>query len=326
VKTMMVGSLEVPQIVTSTIGKGRVVYFNACHHNHTSDALSLWTYEVFDPDPRFLLSHELYDVIEHSSEQGLSGLGFLAMMLFPDVDTEFSHRRVGLGFVEHYTGLVHRRTASTTLRHLFPTPQDYLSLTRAQRLALCRGLLNFLWLMQEGMEGTPVGLQERSTYPDFDESWRERARQLTPQFRGEMFEDFVACLLLTIPGMRITDRRLKTSTGEIDLVLAYEGADRFWLNLGSRIPVECKFTAKPLSAAQLRSFAGKTREFAARTGILVSLNGISGVQNRNCKLLLRDYMREGLNIISLDKHDIVRCTHGLTMNEVVRLAQERPIR
>lgn len=78
--------------------------------------------------------------------------------------------------------------------------------------------------------------------------------------------------------MSVRDQNLQTKTGEIDIILEYNGFDglNFFDYYSRFILVECKNTADPVPAKEVGYFRSKLRDSNVDLGLLISWNGVTG--------------------------------------------------
>lgn len=97
--------------------------------------------------------------------------------------------------------------------------------------------------------------------------------------KGKILEDLVEALVQAhSPEVAICEKNLKTSTGELDLLLSNGLKDPFWNSIGSPfIMVECKNWNKRVDVDEIRVLESKMREAAAvcRIGLFVSTSGFT---------------------------------------------------
>jgi Holliday junction resolvase-like predicted endonuclease len=79
----------------------------------------------------------------------------------------------------------------------------------------------------------------------------------TPDEKGRSLENLVAELFRTVPGLKVVDRRRRTQTEEIDLVISHDGNAQGFEHEEEYILVECKTGQKNVGG--MNSFSSKKR-------------------------------------------------------------------
>src|SRR5438105_2807361 len=108
----------------------------------------------------------------------------------------------------------------------------------------------------------------------------------TNQRKGQTFEALIGYLFASLPGVEVRERRARTSSEEIDLVLWNERRIHVLKILENVILVECKNWTKRVGTPDVNWFATKLRNRGLMNGILVTRNGIT-----------EDCYRDGVRII-----------------------------
>jgi Holliday junction resolvase-like predicted endonuclease len=126
-------------------------------------------------------------------------------------------------------------------------------------------------------------------------------KEINPQVKGSMLEELVAKILSNIEGFSI-QKRVRTETEEIDLVIRNQSEDITWSKESPLILVECKNWSSKIGKNEYVLFREKlkNRNSRAKVGILVSWNGFAATINKED---LRN-SKDEIVIICLDKNHI----------------------
>jgi hypothetical protein len=99
----------------------------------------------------------------------------------------------------------------------------------------------------------------------------------TPDEKGRSLEDLVAELFDTVPGLNVVDRRRRTQTEEIDLVISHDGNVQGFKGEAELILAECKNWSKKCGGNEFVLFKEKINNRKGRSslGFLISWNGFA---------------------------------------------------
>ena len=93
--------------------------------------------------------------------------------------------------------------------------------------------------------------------------------------KGILWEDVAAYILSNVPGWKITGRRIKAGSQEIDLSVANISMDNDLWQLGAYILVECKNWNSHVDIRQIRNIAHISNMKGNKTAILFAANDIT---------------------------------------------------
>jgi len=133
------------------------------------------------------------------------------------------------------------------------------------------------------------------------------------QEKGDAFEDFAQLLFGAVPFLTVRNRNLGTNTGEIDLVVEYEGYSELTIfdDFCRYILVECKNWSDSVGVAQVRDFKGKMDKSKIDLGIIFARNGISGDEGANALRWIHDFFqREGRLILVISDNELEQLLEG----------------
>lgn len=100
---------------------------------------------------------------------------------------------------------------------------------------------------------------------------------ISSQRNGFALEDIAASLFNSMEYIRVVQRNVRTSTGEVDILLQVTTTPNdLALDVGSFVVVECKNRTGKVSARQVAYFVSQMNDLDARIGILICRSGITG--------------------------------------------------
>lgn len=120
--------------------------------------------------------------------------------------------------------------------------------------------------------------------------------------KGALWEDAVAYVLQTIPEWKITGRRTRTKSQEIDISMANFSLDDALWKLGAFILVECKNWHSRTNLPQIRNIAHISNMKGNKTVILFSAEGVT----KNAEEEINRLLSEGLSIICVTAADLLQ--------------------
>lgn len=169
---------------------------------------------------------------------------------------------------------------------------------------------------QERYEESPGQIESRYFSLDSDEfdeavNWLDEAE--SSHDKGEAFEDLASLLFGGIEFLTVRDKQLRTNTGEIDVVVEYDGHSEKTIFDGySRfILAECKNWSGTVGVPQIRDFKGKMDKSYTNFGVIFAREGISGDEGADAIRWIHDYFqREGSVILVIDDDELARIRSG----------------
>ena len=120
--------------------------------------------------------------------------------------------------------------------------------------------------------------------------------------KGVLWEDIAAYVLNSIAGWKITGRRIRAGTQEIDLSIANISLDNELWQLGAYILVECKNWNTHVDIHQIRNIAHISTMKGNKTAILFASNGITA----DAKEEIQRMTASNLSIICITASDLRR--------------------
>jgi hypothetical protein len=183
---------------------------------------------------------------------------------------------------------------------------DLMIILKAENVESIKEALLYLRKQFNFESSTIIGMEvkEFSNYKQESRRLFEKVlTAVTNKEKKDSLEQFTRFLLDSIPEFHVTFVNARTKAEEIDLIVANESPPELVSSrlskLGTPILVECKNWCKPIGAPEIRDFYGKLVAQSVKTGILISMNGIS----KDAFLLLREFKKDHL-IIVLDGDDL----------------------
>jgi hypothetical protein len=317
--------IRYPLAVLHNVGRGHVLYFNACHHPAEGPEC-IWSAIKQDGTPGTGLSRLLFDygmaIWRESGYRGSAMPEFVARMaaLMDDTPTYVRDDRPGAEFVEamwvHYGSLDDARSL------LFPQIAEYAALPQLSRIILCRALwtiTELLWRREFAPAEVVAAIHDYDAFGMGDVS---ALLEPTPQNKGALLESLAVYTLLLIPGIDLVGRNVRTSTGELDAVLAASpsAVAELWPGFPETFAIECKNWQAPVSALQIRDFKGKLDDLGLRLGVIFCRAGPTGSRHRDATALLRDYRQNGQHILAITSDDLRLALRSLSPVALLRQA------
>ena len=124
--------------------------------------------------------------------------------------------------------------------------------------------------------------------------------------KGLLWEDVAEYIIKHIPGWRITGRRIRAGSQEIDISVANISTnDRLW-QLGSYILVECKNWKQHVNLPQIRNIAYISSMKGNKCALLFAANGIT----REAEKEVLRLAATGIYILVITKEDLLKLSCG----------------
>ena len=118
--------------------------------------------------------------------------------------------------------------------------------------------------------------------------------------KGVLWEDVAAYVLNNVAGLKITGRRIRAGTQEIELSIANISMDNELWQLGAYILVECKNWNTHVDIHQIRNIAHISTMKGNKTAILFASNGITADAQEEIQRLAAN----NLSIICITASDL----------------------
>jgi hypothetical protein len=153
--------------------------------------------------------------------------------------------------------------------------------------------------------------------------------------KGDKLEELVKYLFDKIPGVLFYKKNVLDGVRahELDVVFKNDIRVSELHFLDFVIITECKNTANRLGSSEVRWFIDKLRDRGRKSGILISLSGISGAANGQMNAhseVINALLRDNITILLLDRGEIesLNSTEELVellLNKILALTIERTI-
>jgi len=137
-----------------------------------------------------------------------------------------------------------------------------------------------------------------------------------PNEKGKTLENLTKYIFENINGLIFIDRDIRLEAEEIDLVFS----NGVFLSWGDPIVIECKNWSEKIGNNEVVVFINKLKKMDAKTGILVTFEGITGTEYKDAILSIREALSEGIHIIVLLGKDLKNLNKG---EEFIELLEKR---
>ena len=138
--------------------------------------------------------------------------------------------------------------------------------------------------------------------------------------KGNSFERLAVLLFSGISFLQKRDRRLRTPTGEIDVIIEYQGSDSLTIfdDYSRFILAECKNWNDSVGSDQIRVFKDRLKEHGLDLGVFFARNGISGDTGADASKRVQDVFREDrIAIIVISDYELKQIRRGLSFYEIL---------
>jgi hypothetical protein len=137
--------------------------------------------------------------------------------------------------------------------------------------------------------------------------------------KGDRLEDVAEFLFSNLFMVNVRDRNLRTKSGEIDLVLEYQGFGKhnIFEYLSRFILVECKNEASSVSSKEVGYFLTKVRDSGNDLGIIIAWNGISGEETGENARRIVDISSNQTYVVVLDSNDLYSILDGESLYKML---------
>jgi hypothetical protein len=155
---------------------------------------------------------------------------------------------------------------------------------------------------------------------DYTRALREVDEADSTAEKGDSFERLAVLLFSGISFLQKRDRKLRTHTGEIDVIIEYQGSEHLTIfdDYSRFILAECKNWSGSVGSDQIRVFKDRLNEHGLDLGIFFARNGISGDTGADASKRVRDIFRdEGIAIIVISDLELKQIKRGLSFYEIL---------
>jgi len=135
----------------------------------------------------------------------------------------------------------------------------------------------------------------------------------TNKEKKEALERFTARIIDTTDGLEISHKDKRGLDSEIDLLIINESKQRTLEEMGTPLLVECRNWSVPMPAKAIRDFRGKLKDRHIQTGIIVSMQGVTGNEKTDAKEVIRiSLATDNIKILVMDDKDLQKIAEGKT--------------
>lgn len=164
---------------------------------------------------------------------------------------------------------------------------------------------------------------------------RESDNAPNSDVKGEKLEELVSYLFDKVPG--VSFYAANTLDGvrahELDVIFSNEQRNTDLYFLDFIIITECKNTANRIGSHDVRWFISKLQDRGVKTGVLISLSGITGEadgQSNAHSEIINALNRDGTKVLVIKRDDILSFSNtgdlvGLLQRKIMKLTIERTI-
>lgn len=133
--------------------------------------------------------------------------------------------------------------------------------------------------------------------------------------KGKALEVFAQYVFNQIPGLKVIDTNVRTSTEEVDLLIANESLEPVFNQFGNPLFAECKHREKKTGVPELKIFAGTMKDKSVKTGIVISTSGFT----RPCKRWIREQrLSQKIIIIPIYDKNLQSICDGTNLGDLIR--------
>lgn len=164
---------------------------------------------------------------------------------------------------------------------------------------------------------------------------RESDNAPNSDVKGEKLEELVRYLFDKVPG--VSFYAANTLDGvrahELDVIFSNDQRNSDLYFLDFIIITECKNTANRIGSHDVRWFINKLQDRGVKTGVLISLSGITGeadCQSNAYSEIINALNRDGTKVLVIKRDDILSFSNtgdlvGLIQRKIMKLTIERTI-
>ena len=134
---------------------------------------------------------------------------------------------------------------------------------------------------------------------------------------GESLEIFASMAFGSIPGA--VCRRDYKGMFQLDVLVDLVGSEPLSKRFGQSLVVECKDWSKPADIGVVAKLVATLNLAGCRTGVVLSNQGITGDSaiQAGTRVAIASFLKLGVNILILDKHDVAQIENGRPVTEVL---------
>ncbi|MGH9954366.1 MAG: restriction endonuclease, partial [Nitrososphaeraceae archaeon] len=122
--------------------------------------------------------------------------------------------------------------------------------------------------------------------------------------KGRVLEEAISKLIELVPNLKVVRSRVYDGVHEVDLLVRNFNREGVWADFEGIIFVECKNWSKPVGSSEIDSFYAKLRNKHIKSGLFISIKGITGKKMEDARGQIRLCLHDGYNIIIVNGKDI----------------------
>jgi len=130
-------------------------------------------------------------------------------------------------------------------------------------------------------------------------------------------ENLAAYLFNSLEGFSVIKSNYRGPSEEIDLLVANESNDVLLAPLGTPLAIECRHRKTPAGSKDIRDFKGKLDDVGLKSGILITLKGVSG-DRYDAIAVIREARKAGISIIVVSINDLSSIGEGNDPIETIK--------
>lgn len=155
---------------------------------------------------------------------------------------------------------------------------------------------------------------------EFSERLYSAEKADTNSKKGETLEEIADLLFQSVRCLSVRDRNLITKSGEIDLVIEYQGSNKQTLfDYHTQYTlVECKNWTDPVPAKEVGHFESKCVRANVDLGVVFAWNGISGEDTgKHATRMLDTTPKQNPDIVVINSRDLYRILDGTGFYDIL---------
>lgn len=148
----------------------------------------------------------------------------------------------------------------------------------------------------------------------------DKAENAETNHEKKLTYEYLAIFLIgAIDGLSIIGHDQRGASEEIDLWVANEAKDIFWVkHAGDPFIVECKNWATPVGVQEIRNLKGIMDSKNVSFSVLMSKHGITGDNYQDARSIVRNAAPNNRVIVVLDHADLLEMANGTHPTEVIQ--------
>jgi hypothetical protein len=148
----------------------------------------------------------------------------------------------------------------------------------------------------------------------------EKAKRESDHYtKGLLFEQVISQIISLVPNLKVTYTNINDRIEEIDILVRNHNREHVWADFDNIFFVECKNWTRKGRAEDIRNFLGKLRKNRRKTGIFVSVMGITGRDELEGARgeIKTTFMQDGTAVAVVDGNDLEKILRCNDASEVI---------